>query len=57
MRVPQAKLQSLLDRFNEVEARMGAAQDGAAPMRASTSLKRSSSDWSLAWGTRMASAS
>ena len=35
MRVPQAKLQSLLDRFNEVEARMGAAQDGAEIVRLS----------------------
>ena len=35
MRVPQAKLQSLLDRFNEVEARMGAAQDGTEIVRLS----------------------
>ena len=35
MRVPQAKLQSLLDRFNEVEARMGAAKDGAEIVRLS----------------------
>ncbi len=29
MRLPQAKLNSVLDRFHEVEARMGAASDGA----------------------------
>jgi peptide chain release factor 1 len=29
MRLPQAKLDSVLDRFHEVEARMGAAADGA----------------------------
>ncbi len=35
MRLPQAKLQSVLDRFHEVEARMGAAQDGAEIVRLS----------------------
>src|SRR6185503_7425214 len=29
MHLPQAKLDSVLDRFHEVEARMGAASDGA----------------------------
>ncbi len=33
MRLPQAKLQSVLDRFREVEARMGAAGDGAEIVR------------------------
>ena len=35
MRVPQAKLQSLLDRFHEVESRMGAARDGPEIVRLS----------------------
>jgi peptide chain release factor 1 len=35
MRLPQAKLQSVLDRFHEVEARMGAASDGAEIVRLS----------------------
>src|SRR5471030_265878 len=35
MRVPQAKLQSLLDRFHEVESRMGAAKDGTEIVRLS----------------------
>ncbi len=33
MRLPQAKLDSVLDRFHEVEARMGAASDGAEIVR------------------------
>ena len=33
MRLPQAKLDSVLDRFHEVEARMGAAADGAEIVR------------------------
>jgi peptide chain release factor 1 len=33
MRLPQAKLDSVLDRFHEVEARMGAAADGAQIVR------------------------
>src|SRR4051794_21294835 len=33
MRLPQAKLDSVLDRFREVEARMGAAADGAEIVR------------------------
>jgi peptide chain release factor 1 len=33
MRLPQAKLDSVLDRFHEVEARMGAAGDGAEIVR------------------------
>ena len=35
MHLPQAKLQSVLDRFHEVEARMGAAVDGAEIVRLS----------------------
>jgi len=35
MHLPQAKLQSVLDRFHEVEARMGAASDGAEIVRLS----------------------
>ena len=35
MRLPQAKLDSVLDRFREVEARMGAAADGAEIVRLS----------------------
>ena len=33
MRLPQAKLDSVLDRFRQVEARMGAASDGAEIVR------------------------
>ena len=33
MRLPQAKLDSVLDRFHQVEARMGAASDGAEIVR------------------------
>jgi len=35
MRLPQAKLDSVLDRFHQVEARMSAAQDGAEIVRLS----------------------
>ena len=35
MRLPQARLQSVLDRFHEVEARMGAASDGPEIVRLS----------------------
>ncbi len=35
MHLPQTKLQSVLDRFHEVEARMGAASDGAEIVRLS----------------------
>jgi peptide chain release factor 1 len=35
MHLPQVKLQSVLDRFHEVEARMGAASDGAEIVRLS----------------------
>ncbi len=35
MHLPQAKLQSVLDRFHEVEARMGAASDGTEIVRLS----------------------
>ena len=35
MRLPQARLDQVLDRFHEVEARMGAAQDGAEIVRLS----------------------
>jgi peptide chain release factor 1 len=35
MHLPQAKLQSVLDRFHEVEARMGAASDGSEIVRLS----------------------
>ncbi len=35
MRLPQARLDQVLDRFNEVEARMGAASDGAEIVRLS----------------------
>src|SRR5215472_13142504 len=33
MRLPQARLDSVLDRFHEVEARMGSAADGAEIVR------------------------
>src|SRR5689334_5423621 len=35
MQLPQAKLESVLDRFREIEARMGAASDGAEIVRLS----------------------
>ena len=35
MRLPQARLDQVLDRFHEVEARMGAATDGAEIVRLS----------------------
>ena len=35
MRLPQARLEQVLDRFNEIEARMGAAADGAEIVRLS----------------------
>ncbi len=35
MRLPQARLEQVLDRFNEIEARMGAASDGAEIVRLS----------------------
>ena len=35
MRLPQARLDQVLDRFREVEARMGAATDGAEIVRLS----------------------
>ena len=35
MRLPQAKLDQVLDRFHQVEARMGAASDGAEIVRLS----------------------
>ena len=35
MRLPQARLDQVLDRFREIEARMGAATDGAEIVRLS----------------------
>ena len=35
MRLPQARLDQVLDRFHEVEARMGSATDGAEIVRLS----------------------
>ena len=35
MRLPQARLDQVLDRFREIEARMGAASDGAEIVRLS----------------------
>ena len=35
MRLPQARLDQVLDRFHQVEARMGAASDGAEIVRLS----------------------
>ena len=35
MHLPQAKLEAVLDRYREIEARMGAASDGAEIVRLS----------------------
>jgi hypothetical protein len=54
MHLPQAKLNAVIDRFHEVEARMSAASDGQEIVRLSKERARATSCRSLRrWRLRM----